>query len=68
MPGGVWEGMGWEGQERGGTSISPLSPPRRAEFYFWKQFNGLLITLIGFVSGWLLISALVRFVLYNNCD
>jgi len=51
--GGRWEHPQprWQGQEQGGTSISPLSRLRRAGFYFWKQFNGLLIALIGFVSG-----------------
>lgn len=40
------------------SHLHPTSLP--AEIYFWKQFNGLLITLIGFVSRWLLISALLR--------
>lgn len=42
----------------GKQHLHPTSLP--AEIYFWKQFNGLLITLIGFVSRWLLISALLR--------
>lgn len=51
LPRHLLQAWGWERRERAGTSISPLSLPRRAELYFWKQFNGLLITLIGFVSG-----------------